>query len=483
MSIIVSEKAFDYLVSRYIPSARWWPWKGVSHHVIIRAREASGELEVFLLESAGKTFYLPLLRVSTIPEELSSRAFCVDSECYVEAEYNSTYLERLRRFSSAWFKEFDGFSASGLSVLSARPVTLGSTNAVVEYLTSSGSLVIKSYRLLSETNLEVKVLERLAGKGYRYIPRLRSLVYFGKYPTGVLMDKVAGEADGGAPFYRALTSYLAGDERSEKTGLSSKLGVLIGEMHIALNKDGDDPFFGVEPVSGEDVEFWCKRVETMASAALSRMDKLLDTLPPVERGEIEYWRGVMENRGLRVVEDALSRMDEMMYLYKGRIHQDLHLAQMVYTGDGVVDFVITDFEGEPGRSERERLAKEPLIRDIATMIRSFHYLAHAALENYHGLSKHKTSLLMLERDPTFTWRLKHVVSMTYSYTARILGSGILSPRELSVVSNPWVYLYPWIVERAVYELYYESMYRPGWVSVPIAGLVEAPLYRVAPRRV
>jgi predicted trehalose synthase len=107
---------------------------------------------------------------------------------------------------------------------------------------------------------------------------------------------------------------------------------------------------------------------------------------------------------------------------------------MVYVGDGRVDFVITDFEGKPGRSPEERLEKEPVVR--------------------------------------------HVVSMTYSYVARLTKTKLL-PARTGRVRPIGQLLYPWIVERAVYELFYESMYRPTWISITIVGLLEAEVYKKA----
>jgi maltose alpha-D-glucosyltransferase/alpha-amylase len=142
---------------------------------------------------------------------------------------------------------------------------------------------------------------------------------------------------------------------------------------------------------------------------------------------------------------------------KTRIHGDYHLGQVLFTGK---DFVIIDFEGEPGFSFSERRLKKNPLKDVAGMMRSFHYAAFGKIllnENYR------------EKDLEFLsqWaeQWQHYVSRFYmgAYMERC-GMGKTLSEDDEILMR--VYL----LEKAIYELGYELNGRPDWVIIPLRGI-------------
>lgn len=466
--MVFSERSFIDVLERYVAGARWWPWKGVTKKVKVVELEAADPLLYILFEVDGLRFQLPLRKTTSIPSGLETRGFCTNGSCYVEAEYFPDYLEL---FSKLPGSRVD-YRIPLEKVASARPLSLESTNSVALYETPSGKFVLKSYRLVPGVNLEYMLLKRLSDAGFKHIPTVAGFLTHRSTPAGVLTRYVKGVGDGGKPFYDNLMNELSGrSERRKLLAYSSKLGVMIAEMHIALNPIGEKGFYGVEEVEERDVEKWVKRCERYLESSLKRLSQVAAAIEGEEREVVEYWARRLDEASAYIRDQLSDLFSHQVLLYKGRCHQDLHLAQMVFDEENE-EFYITDFEGEPGRSDEERATKEPLLRDIASMIRSIHYLAHAAIVNHYGISPHRASLKMLESDPTEEWRKTALTAMLYSYLPMATSAGLLSASKARVLENPWAFLKPWVLERALYEAFYESMYRPLWASIPIAGIVE-----------
>ncbi len=98
------------------------------------------------------------------------------------------------------------------------------------------------------------------------------------------------------------------------------------------------------------------------------------------------------------------------------------------------------------------------------MLRSFHYAAYAA---YFAQGQDGRPAPELEAWARF-WHLWVSVAYLQSYLAVADGAAFMpaDPEDLKLLLD--VYL----VEKAVYELGYELNNRPGWVQIPLQGILQ-----------
>lgn len=122
-----------------------------------------------------------------------------------------------------------------------------------------------------------------------------------------------------------------------------------------------------------------------------------------------------------------------------RVHGDLHLGQVLHGPDG---WLLVDFEGEPAAPIAERRRPASVWRDVAGMLRSFDYAAAQCTP------------------PAHDWARRASTAFCDGYAA---ASGI-DPSAYSAVLRAYE------IDKAVYEVGYETRHRPGWVDVPLAAL-------------
>ena len=147
-----------------------------------------------------------------------------------------------------------------------------------------------------------------------------------------------------------------------------------------------------------------------------------------------------------------------------RCHGDYHLGQVLYTGS---DFVIIDFEGEPARPLSERRIKRSPLRDVAGMIRSFHYASHAALSSQGPVDIRPEDLPILNYWAQL-WYLWISATFLQSYLAVTSETGLLPSDQ----EDLGMMLDAYLLDKAVYEVGYELNSRPNWVRVPLRGILQ-----------
>jgi maltose alpha-D-glucosyltransferase/alpha-amylase len=155
------------------------------------------------------------------------------------------------------------------------------------------------------------------------------------------------------------------------------LGQRIGELHVALSSDRDDPSFAPEPFTPFYQRSLYQSFRNLCQGAVDALRRKLPGLPAEARSDAETVAG-LEGEILNLVRDVL---ESRIAALRTRVHGDLHLGQVLWTGR---DFVIVDFQGDPSRSLSSRRLKRSPLQDVAGMIRSIHFAAA------RGLSRHVT---------------------------------------------------------------------------------------------
>jgi maltose alpha-D-glucosyltransferase/alpha-amylase len=241
---------------------------------------------------------------------------------------------------------------------------------------------------------------------------------------------------------------------------ASLLGRRTGELHMVLGQPSHDPAFAPEACSAPYVQSRIQTMQLSATRALALLRSRLSLLSEPDREQatkvLEQEAGIMDRL------ETLKRIP--LTTMRIRCHGDYHLGQVLYTGE---DFVIIDYEGEPARPLEERRAKHLPVVDLAGMIRSFHYAAHAALrqrDHHQSIEQSTPSLLPW----TEQWYRSACTAFLKGYRA-IAGNAPFasqSQQEFDLLLDVHV------LDKAVYELTYELNNRPDWVSLPLSGILQ-----------
>ncbi|HJT35204.1 MAG TPA: maltose alpha-D-glucosyltransferase [Pirellulales bacterium] len=236
------------------------------------------------------------------------------------------------------------------------------------------------------------------------------------------------------------------------------LGQRTAELHLALAGKTTLPDFVSEPFTQLYQRSLYQSTRKLTSQTLASLRRRVSSLSETVQAEAKALldREADLNRCLHSI------MSRRIHARRQRIHGDYHLGQVLYTGN---DFVIIDFEGEPTRSLGERRMKRSPIRDVAGMIRSFHYAAYSAyFRHMEEVPENRQPLRAAAR----YWYVWASVAFLKRYLEVAGSAGFMppTPDELKVLLNVM------LLEKSVYELSYELNHRPDWVEAPLLGIHE-----------
>jgi maltose alpha-D-glucosyltransferase/alpha-amylase len=239
------------------------------------------------------------------------------------------------------------------------------------------------------------------------------------------------------------------------------LGRRTADLHIALAADHDEPDFAPEPFSVLYQRSLYQSMRNHAGHIFTLLRKRLTYLP----SEVVDDALKVVDRSQDILNRFRSVLSRKIVAKRTRNHGDYHLGQVLYTGK---DYIIIDFEGEPARPLTERRIKRSPVRDIAGMLRSFHYAAFTSLFGHLGSAmvrpEDRASLEPWAR----LWNIWIGAAFLKSYLEHAMPGGFLPTNgdEFKILLS--IYL----LEKALYELAYELNNRPDWVKIPLIGILQ-----------
>ncbi|WIE78492.1 phosphotransferase [Curtobacterium sp. MCSS17_016] len=313
-------------------------------------------------------------------------------------------------------------------VTAARVLTGEQSNTSVICDTESGDrVIIKVFRVLHHgDNPDVTTQLALTAAGSTRVPRVYGALR-ADWPD-------VGRPDGTATGHLAFAQeFLPGLDDAWRVALqeaqagtpfgdrAEQLGTALADVHRTLA--------GALPTEPADAP--------RRDAAVATMHARLDTAAREAPAVADH---------ADAVRAVYARAADATWPDLQRIHGDLHLGQVLSAPDPR-GWVFLDFEGEPLRPLDERSLPDVTLRDVAGMLRSFDYVAGALAHDAEPVD-------------AAAWAAEARARFLEGYQ-RGTGADLAAHSAL---------LDAFELDKAVYEVVYETRNRPDWVGIPLTAV-------------
>ncbi len=325
--------------------------------------------------------------------------------------------------------------APSLEASSVRALAVEQSNTSIVY---DEAVIVKLFRRIhAGENPDVDAVDRLAAHGFTHVPEQH----------GVLARPVAdgGPDDGATQHLAVARGFLTGASDGWHLALAS-LRVVIADHTESAASGGD---FGPD----------AQRLGAITGELHTRLAEAYGTSEADVSAWVGHFRAQLDRVREHVPSEEISRRYDRAAEVRDpgpalRIHGDLHLGQMLRADSG---WYVIDFEGEPARPLAERLAPSSPLRDVAGMLRSFHYAA-AVVHHERGEEEDVAEVVA-------EWEDRSRSRFLEGYLATP-GIAELLPDEATTE----LLLQAFELDKAVYEVGYETAYRPSWVGIPLGAI-------------
>jgi maltose alpha-D-glucosyltransferase / alpha-amylase len=509
---------------RYIETQRWYAAKGtpidrahISEHVLWQEGKVSWLVALVELDGAEErpNYFLPLALAWEERDEDRVRNLSTSAVAKIRQQANVGVMGDA--FADEVFcRAVVAAMAAGREV----PMTQGKlqfrrTAAFAEIAGSDFATLPVERPRGSSSNTVVNMRERLMLKGYRRLrvgmnPELEMGLYLTEVvhyancaPLAGVLEYIANDGqtrllamlqafvpnqgDGWTYSLEYVRRHLeqyrttpAGDALPANAheaylSLIRVLAVRTAELHRALAQPTSNAAFAPQALSRADIDAYRQRALEEARQALDLLAANMEAVPAADRERANAVLALRDQIKARIEACAKALPPGV----KIRIHGDYHLGQVLVTRN---DFVIIDFEGEPGNSLEQRRAKHSPLRDVAGMMRSFGYVQQSALRSVAHNEAEAARLAPLARG----WELEVRAAFLSAYDgagdaaargaaargAAARGAAARGAALYDALQPGQGLLGLFELEKALYELRYELGNRPSWVGIPLQGILD-----------
>jgi maltokinase len=310
-----------------------------------------------------------------------------------------------------------------------------STARVIDAEQSNTSVVFDASAIL-------KVFRRVVPGINPDLELSRALGRAGNPHVPLLLGAIESENDAGEPLALATVTEFASNAADGWAMAVTSARDLIGDPDLHADQAGGD-FAGEAHRLGEAVasvhltlgeEFGREVAAPPIDRMIQRLHDAAASVPELA-GDVAAATEILRRGNLPTIVQ--------------RIHGDLHLGQALRTPE---NWMLIDFEGEPGQPMAARRSPDSPMRDVAGMLRSFDYVAHQLLI---GAADDEQ---LGARASEWTARNSSAFCDGYASVADV------DPREHADL------LAAYELDKACYEAAYESRHRPDWRWIPLRAI-------------
>jgi len=356
------------------------------------------------------------------------------------------------------------------------------------------SYVLKSYKDYS-ISLEPSTLYVLVKNKFPNAPKIYGTIKIQDKETVGIIESVPNEGNLGDIYWNELNnmiktvfkdindSFSLLTEKSniskiikekciETIKVSTEIGNYIKNLHKSLILPSQREYV-LESVNSEEyLKTYTYRLNSMISELLNHMTEQPESaffnLPKISSILIDI---------KDIIERFRSEFKETVIKIQP-VHQDLHMEQILFNKvDNHYNFYFIDFEGDPQLSYEEKKGKFPIEKDLASFLRALSYIKFNTLlkfieqkiirkEKYEVPEEILYNLYFRRAARPIKKVLDIVLNVLNIWESQLIG------KILKKLNPNYILITYFYMERALYELNYEILFRPNKTIVPILGLKE-----------